>query len=113
MADFRDKILEFQESNISELQDILEKETGERPTSVNPLTDVMFRRIAPEENPMEFARKSSYYSDELQPVAKNAVALKHLLHEQVGRPLHNRVKLRHSCLPTRPCSSRASAIALA
>ena len=92
MADFRASIDELEGSHTKgELVDLLAEKVGRKVTSVNPTTEAMFDRIAPNELPIEYARRSSYFSEEMQPVAKNALALKHLLHEQVGRPLYNRV----------------------
>lgn len=92
MADFREKIHRLQDNNTkNELIDILADRVGEAVTSVNPTTEAMVDRIAPEYEPIDFALKSENYSDDFQPVAKNALALKILLHQQVGRPMYDRI----------------------
>lgn len=92
MADFRQQINRLQdEHSKNELVGLLAEKVDERVTSVNPTTEAIFDRIAPDSEPHAFAVQSEDYSEELQPVAKNAIALKLLLHQQVGRPLHNKV----------------------
>ncbi|WEL28712.1 GIY-YIG nuclease family protein [Haloferax volcanii] len=93
MSDFRNDIKEALDENTSaELKDALADRLGERATSVNPLTTAMFAELRPGTRPVEYARESDYYSDEMSRVAKNAIALKRLLHEQVGRPLYEPVE---------------------
>lgn len=97
MADFRERINELENNRNEEQlqQELTEKLRVESvPTSVNPLAKGMFNRIAPDHDPLEYARKSEYYTDELKPVAKRATGLKHLLHEQIGRPLYERIIFR-------------------
>ncbi|MFC7216009.1 GIY-YIG nuclease family protein [Saliphagus sp. GCM10025334] len=92
MSDFRPEINRLQdEYSKADLVDKLADRLGERATSVNPVTEAMFERIAPGTQPIMYTRKSENYSENLKPVAKNATALKHLLHEQVGRPRSERV----------------------
>lgn len=93
MPDFREKINTLQQTNTkNELIDALEERFGKRTTSVNPLTEAMFDHIAPDHHPHEYAQKSEDYSAEMSRVAKNATALKILLHEQVSRPLYEPVE---------------------
>lgn len=93
MADFRQEIHRLQnEHTKSELIDALAGRLGERTTSVNPLTTAMFDELRPETRPVAYARKSEYYSEDTSRVATNAIALKILLHEQVGRPLYEPVE---------------------
>ncbi|MFP9193333.1 GIY-YIG nuclease family protein [Natrialbaceae archaeon A-CW1-1] len=92
MSDFRPEINRLQDKNTKDdLINILADRLEERAKSVNPITEAMFERIAPDTQPIVYARKSENYSENLKPVAKNATALKHLLHEQVGRPRSERV----------------------
>lgn len=92
MADFRNELDDLQDHHTkAELIDVLAEKVGTRATSVNPVTQAIFDRIVPDHQPVEFARRAAGYSDDLKPVQKNATALKILLHEQVGRPLHDRV----------------------
>lgn len=92
MADFRNQIDTLQVNNRKdELIDILSDKLDGRTTSVNPLTEAMFERIAPNHYPTAYAQKSENYAEDWKPVKKNATALKFLLHEQVGRPLYERV----------------------
>lgn len=93
MADLREEIHQLQTANTkSELIDILAERLGKRTTSVNPLTAAMFDELRPGTRPVEYARKSEDYSQETSRVATNAIALKILLHEQVGRPLYEPVE---------------------
>ncbi|RDZ54588.1 hypothetical protein C5C07_03430 [Haloferax sp. Atlit-4N] len=93
MSDFRNEINEVLDENTkAELKDALADRFGERTTSVNPLTKAMFAELRSGTRPVEYARESDYYSDEMSRVAKNATALKRLLHEQVGRPLYEPVE---------------------
>lgn len=93
MADLREKINRLQnEHTKAELIDALAEKFGERPTSVNPLTSAMFAELRPGIQPVEYARKSNDYSEDISRVATNATALKILLHEQVGRPLYEPVE---------------------
>ncbi|WP_115864773.1 GIY-YIG nuclease family protein [Halorussus litoreus] len=92
MADFRDQIGRLHTNNRKdELIDILSDKLGEKTTSVNPLTEAMFERIAPNYSPRDYAQESENYAEDWKPVKKNATALKFLLHKQVGRPLYERV----------------------
>lgn len=92
MSDFRDEINRLlDENNSGELKDLLAERLGKRVTSVNPLTMAMFAELRPGTKPIEYARESDYYSNEMSRVATNATALKRLLHEQVGRPLYEPV----------------------
>lgn len=93
MTDFRDEIDRLQnEHTKANLIDALAKRLGERTTSVNPLTVAMFNELRPGTRPIEFARRSEGYSEETSRVATRAIALKILLHEQVGRPLYEPVE---------------------
>lgn len=93
MADFREKINRLQnEHSEPGLKDALAERLGERPTSVNPLTTAMFSELRPGTEPVEYARRSDDYSKETSRVATRAIALKRLLHEQVGRPLYEPVE---------------------
>lgn len=93
MADFREKINRLQnEHTKAELIDALAERLGERTTSVNPLTTAMFSELRPGTRPIEYARRSEDYSKDTSRVATRAIALKILLHEQVGRPLYEPVE---------------------
>jgi predicted GIY-YIG superfamily endonuclease len=93
MADFRKEINRLQENNDKAgLIDALTERLGEETTSVNPLTTAMFEELRPETSPVEYARQSEYYTPDTSRVATNAIALKILLHEQVGRPLYEPVE---------------------
>jgi predicted GIY-YIG superfamily endonuclease len=93
MADFRQEIDRLQDENTkAELIDALAERLGERTTSVNPLTMAMFAELRPGTRPVAYARKMEGYSEDTSRVATNAIALKVLLHEQVGRPLHEPVE---------------------
>ncbi|MDS0223470.1 GIY-YIG nuclease family protein [Haloarcula sp. S1AR25-5A] len=93
MADFRTDINRLQDNNTkSGLKDKLAQRLGERTTSVNPLTTAMFEELQPGTRPVEYARQSEYYTPDTSRVATNAIALKILLHEQVGRPLYEPVE---------------------
>ncbi|WP_134672279.1 GIY-YIG nuclease family protein [Halorussus marinus] len=93
MADFREKIYQLQnEHTKTELIDTLADRLGKRATSVNPLTMAMFAELRPETRPVAYARRSEDYSDDTSRVATRAIALKLLLHEQVGRPLYEPVE---------------------
>lgn len=88
MADFRNKIDRLQqEYTEDELIEQFAECTGESPTSYNPLTKAMFREISPDHSPDNFAKRHEDFSDDLNPVEKNALALRLLLHEQIGSPL--------------------------
>lgn len=92
MADYRDQITQLQDEHTKdELVDELAARLSTRATSVNPVTEAMFATIAPAADPIEYARRADGYTDDLRPVAKNATALKMLLHERVGRPCHDRI----------------------
>lgn len=92
MGDFREEIARHKSAHTkAELVDVLADELGERATSVNPLTEAMFSRVAPEFRPTEYARKADGHREDARRVAQNATALKLLLHEQVGRPRYDRV----------------------
>ncbi|MBX0296658.1 GIY-YIG nuclease family protein [Haloarcula nitratireducens] len=89
MPDFREEINRLQdEYKKDQLIGILAEKLGERTTSVNPLTTAMFTELRPGTRPVEYARKSEGYSEDTSRVATRAIALKRLLHEQVGRPLY-------------------------
>jgi len=93
MADFREEINRLQNEYTTDgLIDALAERLGERTTSVNPLTTAMFAELRPESQPIEYARRSADYSADTSRVATNAIALKILLHEQVGRPLSEPVE---------------------
>ncbi len=93
MADFREKINQLQnEHTKAGLIDALAERLDEGTTSVNPLTTAMFAELRPGTQPVEYARKSEDYSEETSRVATRAIALKILLHEQVGRPLYEPVE---------------------
>ncbi|WP_128081400.1 hypothetical protein [Haloferax sp. ATB1] len=93
MSDFRNEIKEHIDNskNREGLVDKLEVRLKKRPTSVNPLTLAMFAELRPGAKPIEYARESDYYDDDMSLNARNATALKRLLHEQVGRPLYEPV----------------------
>lgn len=93
MAGFREKINRLQSEHTKPgLIDVLAEKLGERTTSVNPLTTAMFTALRPGTRPAEYAHKSDDYSEDTSRVATNAIALKMLLHEQVGRPLYEPIE---------------------
>lgn len=93
MADFREQINQLQNDHTKgKLIDTLAEKLGKRTTSVNPLTTAMFAELRPGTRPVEYARRSQYYSEDDSRVATNATALKMLLHEQVGRRLYEPVE---------------------
>ncbi|MCY4729968.1 GIY-YIG nuclease family protein [Natronomonas gomsonensis] len=90
MADFREEIKVWERNNTKrELRDAFEERTGERPTSYNPLCEVMFRELAPEHTPIDYASRSEEFSDDLDPVGKRSLGLAILLHERIGHPPHD------------------------
>jgi hypothetical protein len=74
-----------------QLIDALAEKLEKRATSVHPLIEAMFDRIAPKHQPIEYARKADGHREDSKRVAMKSTALKILLHEQIGRPLYMRV----------------------
>lgn len=88
MADLREKISRLQSNHTKkELLDKFASRTGVRATSWNPFTKAVFNTIAPEHTRDGYARRHDDFSEGLNPVEKHALALRLLLHEQIGAPL--------------------------
>ena len=87
MADFRNKLNQLQqEYTKDELIEQFAERTSDHATSYNPLTETMFDEIAPDHDPSDYAKRHEDFFNDLNPVEKNALALRLLLHEQIGSP---------------------------
>lgn len=83
MADLRDDLRRWEREGETGLKEKLAEESmlGIKKFSVSPLAAGMFDRIAPSHRLVDMGKKN-------RDVEANAIALKVLLHEQIGRPLH-------------------------